>query len=392
MDVLTYNYQEQIEDIFVLLQVGRALPASFIRKFTRPFRIAWLMPRYLKLLSVLTSPAIRVLVRHDWKKVLIPLSGYLSPLLFRKNRIKAMTHHYNYLRLNLDKDFLTRIYQKPIALWMENTGGVSYQIVLSVSPSDYGQDREGDLSLSFMADSTCIFTLSFTICPGSVFNVDADHVMFVGRLQGGRNMMDLIRTSTKHCHDTSQHVLLLAVAQGICLSLNIRDMICSSSSGQHAVIRNDELCNVNSIYDEFWTAMGATKISDYAYHMPVPMPKKPLTLIERTHRRRAVKRREYRDAAADQAGATFCRLFMNQRRSLYVVRVPKRVPNRSQILTSCSNKHASLPSSPNQEAGSVKPPASTPPVMRGFPKGTSSGRADSRGGSRQLSGQPDGES
>jgi len=25
---LTYNYQEQIEDIFVLLQVGRALPAS----------------------------------------------------------------------------------------------------------------------------------------------------------------------------------------------------------------------------------------------------------------------------------------------------------------------------------------------------------------------------
>jgi len=321
MDALIYNYQEQTEVIIVLLQVGSALPASFIRKFTRPFRIAWLMPWYLKLLSVLTSPEIRVILRHDWRKALIPLRSYLSPLLFRKNRIKAMTHHYNYLRLNLDKDFLTRIYQRPMALWKENTNGVSYQIVLSASPSDYGQDREGDLSLSFMADSTCIFRLAFTICPGSVFNVDADHVMYIGRLQGVRNMMDLIRTSTKHCHDTSQHVLLLAAAQGICLSLNIRDMVCSSACGQHSFGRNDEQCNVNSIYDEFWMAMGATRISDYAYHMPIPMPNKPLALIERCHRRRAVKRREYRDAATDQAGATFCRLFMNERRSLYEVTV-----------------------------------------------------------------------
>jgi len=279
-----------------------------------------------------------------------------------------------------------------MALWRENTNGVSYQIVLSVSPSDYGQNREGDLSLSFMADSTCIFTLSFTICPGSVFNVDADHVMYIGRLQGGHNMMDLIRTSAKHCQDTSQQVLLLAVAQGICLSLNIRDMVCSSASGKHSVGRKDEeLCNVNSIYDEFWMAMGATKISDYAYHLPVPMPKKPLKLIERYHRRRAVKRREYRDAATDQAGATFCRLFMNELRSPYVVTVPKRVLSRSQRLTSRSRKHTSLPSSPNREAGSVKPQPPRHPACGSPPRGLPSG-ANSPVGSRKSSGQPDGES
>lgn len=325
MDSLTNNHQEQIQDIsrdhqaknkLGLLPAGSALPASFIRKFTRPFRIAWLMPWYLKLLSVLISPEIRVIVRHDWRKALIPLRSYLSPILFRKNRIKAMTHHYNFLRLNLDKDFLTRIYQKPMALWKENTNGVSYQIVLSFSPSVYGQNREGELCLLFMADSTCIFTLSFTICPGSVFNVDADHVMHIGRLQGGRDMMDLIRTSTKHCHDTSQHVLFLAVAQGICLSLNVRDLVCSSASGQHSIGRKVGRCDVNSCYDEFWMAMGATRISDYAFHMPIPMPTKPLQLIERSHRRRAAKRREYRDAATDQARATFCELFMNKRRSL----------------------------------------------------------------------------
>ncbi len=330
MDGLTYNHQGQIEIIIVLLQAGRALPASLIRKFTRPFRIAWLMPWYVKLLSVLTSPEIRVIVRRNWRKALIPLRSYLSPLLLRKNRIKAMTHHYNYLRLNLDKDFLTRICQEPEALWKEETGGVSYQIALSVSPSDHGQDREGDLSLSFMANSSCIFTLSFTICPGSVFNVHADHVMYIGRLQGGRHVAELMRATTKHCHDTSQHALLLAVAQGICLSLNIRDMVCSSVCGQHSVGKADTPSIAGSLYDEFWLAMGATRISDYAYHMPVPMPKKPLELIEQSHRRRAVKRREYRDAATDQAGAAFFRLFMNERGSPYLVTVPRPYESRSQ--------------------------------------------------------------
>ncbi len=310
MDELAYMEEGQIDVIIiVLLQAGRALQASFIRKFTRPFRIAWLTPWYVKLLSVLTSPEIRVLLRRDWRKALIPLRSYLSPLLMRKNRILAMTHHYNYLRLNLDKDFLTRICQEPVALWKEETNGVSYQIVLSVPPSDYGEDREGDLTLLFMADAIRIFTLSFTICPGSVLNVNADHVMYIGRLQGGRHVMDLIRTATKHCHGISQQALLLAVAQGISLSLNIKDMVCSGANGKP--------CSVSSIYDEFWMDMGATKISDYTYHMPVPMQKKPLELIEQCHRRRAVKRREYRDAACDKAGATFCRLFMNEGRRIW---------------------------------------------------------------------------
>ncbi len=321
MDELAYMEEGQIDVIIiVLLQAGRALQASFIRKFTRPFRIAWLTPWYVKLLSVLTSPEIRVLLRRDWRKALIPLRSYLSPLLMRKNRILAMTHHYNYLRLNLDKDFLTRICQEPAALWKEETSGASYQIVLSVPPSDCGEDREGDLTLLFMADSICIFTLSFTICPGSVFNVKADHVMYIGRLQGSRHVIDQIRTATKRCHGISQQALLLAVAQGIGLSLDIKDMVCSSASGKYSVDRTDKPSISSQLYDEFWTDMGATKISDYAYHMPLPIQKKPIGLIEQCHRRRAVKRREYRDTVSDLAGATFCRLFMNERVSPYLLR------------------------------------------------------------------------
>jgi uncharacterized protein VirK/YbjX len=295
--------------------VRKTMLHSFLRKFTRPFRVALLLPWWLQLVCVLASPEIRVILRHNWRKPLIPVSSYLSPALRRKERIATMIHHYSFVRRNLDKDFLTRIHHKPMALWQENTNGVSHQIVLSVSPPEYGQDREGDLSLLFMADSIKIFTLSFSICPGSVFNVDADHVICIGRLQGGRDMMDLIRASTKRCQDTAQHTLLLAAVQGICSSLNIKDMVCRSSKGQHSSGK-DGRCHSDSVYDEFWMAMGATKISDYLFHMPSPIPKKPLELLDQHRRKRAVKRRKYRDAATDQARATFCSLFMKERRSL----------------------------------------------------------------------------
>jgi uncharacterized protein len=288
--------------------------SSFIRKVTRPFRIAWVMPWYFKLLRVLISPEIRAIVRRDWRTILIPLRSYLSIVLRRKNRIKVMTHHYTYLRDNLDDDFLARICRTPVPLWKEEAKGVSYQIVISVPPSVSGQNREGDLSLLFQADSTSIFTLSFTICPGAPFKLAADDAMYIGRLQGARDRMDLIKTSTKNCRDTSPQVLLLAVAQGIATAMNLKHMVCIAYEGK-ALAQQDELCNVKSIYDEFWVAMGATKLGDHAYHMPIPTPRKPLESIGQHHRKRAAKRREYRDAAADQSGMTFCGLFMTKRRS-----------------------------------------------------------------------------
>src|SRR5256885_16963064 len=44
--------------------------------------------------------------------------------------------------------------------------------------------NEGDLSLVFQSDHTDIYTLSFTIGPGGVAGLDADHAMYIGRLQG----------------------------------------------------------------------------------------------------------------------------------------------------------------------------------------------------------------
>jgi uncharacterized protein VirK/YbjX len=280
---------------------------------TRLFRMVRDIPSYFKLLGVLISPEIRVIVQRNWRTILIPLGTYLSTNLLREHRINVMAYHYNYLRRNLVKDFLGRICHKAPALWEDNRNGVLYQIVLSVPPSAFRQNTEGDLSLIFLSDSIGIFTLSFTICPGSLFNLSGNQVMYVGRLQGSSSRMDLIRTSTKDCHDTSQQTLLLAVAQGICLSMNISDMVCSSYKTQVSAGRQDGLCNANSIYDEFWLAFGATRLGEEVFYLPVPMPHKPLELIKQHHRKRAVNRRKHRDSVVNQARMTFCKLFLDDR-------------------------------------------------------------------------------
>lgn len=285
----------------------------------RPFlsrlsRIAEDIPPYVGMLGVLMTPEIRAVVRRDWKTALIPLRGsYLSPGLPRRARIRLMTHHYSFIRRNLVGDCLARICRGPSAVWEESRNGTLYRIVLSLPPPSTKEQAEGDICLVFKADSTDVFTLSFTICPGSSFGLAGD-VMYIGRLQGSRQQMDLIRASAKNCNGISQQTLLLAAAEGICLAMGIRWMVCPSSRSQLSVGRQDEFSNGVSIYDQFWLDIGATRLGEENFHLPVPMPHKPTNQIKRCHRSRAAGRRRYRDSVSDQARATFSARFIDGKR------------------------------------------------------------------------------
>jgi uncharacterized protein len=269
-------------------------------------------PAYLRLVYVLLKAGVRTSLRHNLSVALIPLRrAYLSLTLNREARIRAMTHHYDYVGRNLTEGFLDLVVREPAALWQETRNGTSYRIVLSV-PQSLKERIEGDLSLVFQADSTPIFTLTFAICPGNLFGVDDHDVMYIGRLQGRRGMMDLIRASTKNCNDMAQQTLLLAAAEGICLPLNIRGMVCASSISQVSTGRQDGLGNAPSIYDEFWMETGATRIGQGLFYLPVPIPHKPKELIKRCHRSRAAYRRKYRASTSDRTAAAFRALFLDR--------------------------------------------------------------------------------
>src|SRR5256885_7799558 len=74
--------------------------------------------------------------------------------------------------------------------------------------------NEGDLSLVFQSDHTDIYTLSFTIGPGDVAGLDADHAIYIGRLQGTAGEVPLIQETAKDCRGILPSALLLRATGG----------------------------------------------------------------------------------------------------------------------------------------------------------------------------------
>ena len=60
-------------------------------------------------------------------------------------------------------------------------GGHVHRIWLSFPRTPYS---EGDLALSFEVEGLDLYTLSFTIGPGTIAGVAADHAMYIARVQG----------------------------------------------------------------------------------------------------------------------------------------------------------------------------------------------------------------
>jgi uncharacterized protein VirK/YbjX len=293
-----------------LLQGHRKLS---IRKLVKGFKWVLCMgvhPRtHLRLFNVLVSPEIRAATQHDRRLVFKWFETYLARGLSSHERARIMEGHYRFVRYCLDGRFMARVCEQPIVLWERRADNrKDYRIVLSFPTSAYGEDLEGDLSLIFQANSSNLFSLTFTIAPGGMFGLAADHVAYVGRSQGRAGYIEDIRVATKQCQDVAPQVLLLAGLQAVAGALNIRDLVATSAEGQVSVgARAHE--RWLSVYDEFWMSLGATRMKEAMFHLPLPLPEKPLDLIKNNHRSRVVRRRIFKHGvttAAREAFRTHC--------------------------------------------------------------------------------------
>jgi len=187
-------------------------------------------------------------------------------------------------------------------LWEKTIGSHNFAIRLSFTN---GLHHEGDLQLEFQADLVPLYHLSFTIAPGYLVGSEAAQVILIARVQGVVGKFDAIRHGTKTCLDVAPPHLLMAAVQGVSDALNI-DII--------AGIRNKEQLtanikdrrrsrNVCFDYDAFWRTYSGAEGEKF-YLIPVPIPDKPLELINSIHRRRTRLKRQFKsEVTADSKAA-----------------------------------------------------------------------------------------
>jgi uncharacterized protein VirK/YbjX len=221
---------------------------------------------------------------------------YLALFLTRASRLSIFEHHHRTLVETVNKNFFKNIIEGQIELWKECRGESTYTIGLTFP--DYGM--EGDLSLIFSSNLQKLFTISFTIAPGSLLDIPAEHVIFISRVQGVRDVFDLMQCSTKNLNDISPRILLLEAVQAIAITMGISDIVGICAKEQISSWSNLSVGTSYSDYDHLWQKYGGEIINNQAYRLPVPFVHKPLSMIKRHHRCRAQHRRELRKAIREQ--------------------------------------------------------------------------------------------
>jgi uncharacterized protein VirK/YbjX len=133
--------------------------------------------------------------------------------------------------------------------------------------------------------------------------------MYIARVQGKGRALDRIRAATKDCLDISLPALLLAAAEGIGMELNLEHMI---GIGGQTQISADKAAPSSrlSAYDEFWTALGGTRLEGDMYRLTVPMTEKPIAAIKRCHRSRVKRKRAFKALVASRVRARFREFFV----------------------------------------------------------------------------------
>lgn len=220
-----------------------------------------------------------------------------------------MIDHYTFLKDRVERrssrgrhGFFRTIVDGRIKLWEYAVSNHHFRIYVTFSRKYHS---EGDLLLVFQADQVDIYTLSFTIGPGCVAGLTADHAIYIGRVQGKGKGRQLIREATKDCLDISPDALLLAATEGIAGALELGHIVGIGAEGQISAPNNSRTEGLVYAYNEFWMAAGGVRLANNMYHLGIPVPEKPIQDIQSKHRSRTLRKRAFKNLVKEQVCSEF---------------------------------------------------------------------------------------
>ncbi len=256
---------------------------------------------WFRVIKVLTASETQPVARAAPTVALKYLSRYLGAGLSQSERASILIHHYTFLKNRVERGFFRRIVHGRLELWKFPVSNGHVRICMAFPITAHS---EGDLSLIFQSDQTDIYTLSFSIGPGGVAGLAADHAIYIGRLQGKGGGLQLIRTATKDCLDISPAALLLAATEGVATALELCGIVGIGDSRPEGLVHG---------YDEFWVASGGLRLDRHMYHLAVPLPEKPIKTVKRNHRSRALRKRAFRKLVSEQVRREFSAIALHPR-------------------------------------------------------------------------------
>lgn len=288
------------------LAIARLLGQDRLRvALARTSKVAWAIthPRtFLRVVTELARPWVQPVVRADPRVLVKYVGRYLGVALSPRERASILVSHYAFLRGRVNENFFRRVVAGRVELWRQDGPEYGYRICLTYSGQHHA---EGDLSLVFLRDDLVIYTLSFTIGPGGIAGLARGHAMYIGRIQGKGNELQVISNATKDCMDISPAALLLTAAESIAIVLELGHIVGVSADMQVSAVADSRPEGLIHGYDEFWTALGGSRLARGMFHLSVPLREKPIKIIKSNHRSRVLRKRAFKTRTREQICSEF---------------------------------------------------------------------------------------
>jgi uncharacterized protein VirK/YbjX len=262
----------------------------------------FLNPRtFLRVATVLKFAEIRPVVRAAPRLIFKYLGAYISGELSRKERASVLIEHYTFLKQRVAGGFFRKIVDSRLELWRYDVDEHTYRISLSFPRTTHD---EGDLALTFQSDRDDLYTLSFSIGPGSVAGGFNGRALYISRVQGRARGLPSISRASKDCCDVAPAWILLAAAEGVAKALEIRHMFGVGANCQISADKEHQ-SDLVRVYDDFWLAASGHRLDRNMFHLAVPPVLKPIQTIRRDHRRRALRKRQFRGLVTEQVFSAY---------------------------------------------------------------------------------------
>ncbi len=215
------------------------------------------------------------------------LGEYLGWNLSVKERLKILTEHYIFLNYIFQSTHYHKLTNGGISIWSHTGLTGLNSIVLQLSGGYY---MEGELVLSYFFNSEKLYNLAFTVAPGDIFGVQADHVIVIGASQGADSSAPQIRLAARGNGEIDPATMLLLALQSMAAFLKIDNILGVSVDEQICRSLRANPGAYLSTYDHFWEMHGGFRVANY-YHLSSAISEKPIESVPRAHRQRTKRKR-----------------------------------------------------------------------------------------------------
>ena len=236
--------------------------------------------------------------RHGALFDIVPLKcikRYLSLSMTTIERCDAIIHHFRFMKAHLVVGGALKAASLSTVLWVR----VCSDLTLSLQLEQSSQAAlEGEMTLQFYVDGSRFYYLTFSVVAGSLANIDAESVLFVGGVQGVVDQREKIRRVSKANNEVAPIDCLLLALRCVAEALAIDWIAGVASASQVSQAYASE--GIVFDYDAFWTKLHGVKTTPSVYVLARNQPERPLLAVPLTHRARTRRKREYKAKICDE--------------------------------------------------------------------------------------------